>query len=119
MTTHPVADLCRRAAAACDGARLLETPGLSVLLAPREGAVNLTVAYGDHEAALWLDTHKWSEYDWTPDDHTELDDLAATISAVQRGDAELHYRRSGPHLTYTGARVATQHVTTHPAAPDA
>jgi hypothetical protein len=111
---HPVVGICREAVRRYGG-RLVEAPDLCVLVAPGEGGANLMVAYADGEAVLWLDRYKWSEYTWTSEDRGELEDLAEAIDAVQRGDAEIHFRRQDHLLIHQGGRVGNQEIVDEPA----
>ncbi|MDK1473184.1 hypothetical protein QNO07_07070 [Streptomyces sp. 549] len=106
--THPAVVICREAAAA-HGVKLVESPHECVLHTAGEGAT-LVVVYAEDTAVLWVDHHKWSEYDWTPEDRSALDDLAEAIGAVRRGDAELYFRRNGHLLSHVGGRIGNQRI---------
>jgi hypothetical protein len=115
---HPVALLCREAAAAY-GARVIESDdGICVIFATAKGGADITVVHAEGNATLYLNQYKWFEYDWTPEDREELNDLAAAIDAIQRGDAELHYRQQGRLLLHQGGRVGGQEAVESPAVRD-
>ncbi|MFJ6696881.1 hypothetical protein ACIQM4_12505 [Streptomyces sp. NPDC091272] len=74
----------------------------------------MIVACSPHEATLWLGQHKWSDYEWRSGDAGELEDLAETLAAVQRGEGELHFRAHQRHLVYQGGRVGHQIIALAP-----
>jgi hypothetical protein len=113
---NPAARLCREAAAAYGARTLASDDGIHVLFATVPGGADITVICQDDNAVLYVNQYKWFTYDWTPEDREELDDLAATIDAIQRGDVELHYRRQGQLLLHQGGRIGDHESALPPAA---